>query len=292
MKTTKVKLSLVMTMVIWGSIGIFRRDIPLSSGCLAMFRGVLGMFTMLLLLKLQGKQLNLQMIKKHLGMLLLSGGFIGVNWILLFESYLHTSIATATLSYYMAPIFVLMLSPFVLKQSLNIRKSISILIALAGMVCISGVFQNTGEAVELTGILLGLGAAVFYAAVMLMGPALKEIKAEDKTVVQLGAAALVVLPYVIIRGNTGLGEMHAHGLIMLLIVGVVHTGLAYLFYFDALGKLQPQVVALFGYIDPITAILLSTILQGEPMSLWEIVGTICILAGTFLSEMPEKRQKS
>ena len=165
----KAKLELIASMFIFGTIGIFVRYIPLPSNMIALVRGFIGAFFVLLFVYIKKSRLDFQMIRKHFFMLFLSGVFIGINWILLFEAYRYTTIAIATLCYYMQPIFVILASPFLLKEKLTIKKLLCVAVALFGMVFVSGVMESGIPAVsEAKGILYGLGAAFFYAAVVLM----------------------------------------------------------------------------------------------------------------------------
>lgn len=132
-------MSLASAMFIFGTIGIFRKYIPLPSSVLAMARGWIGMLFLFCVLLIQGKKPSWREIQPNLLLLVLSGAFIGINWILLFESYQYTTVAVATLCYYMAPILVILASPFVLKEKLTAKKSLCVAVALLGMVFVSGV---------------------------------------------------------------------------------------------------------------------------------------------------------
>ena len=55
-------------------------------------------------------------------LLILSGALIGFNWILLFEAYNYTTVATATLCYYMQPTIVILLSPLFFRERLTAKK--------------------------------------------------------------------------------------------------------------------------------------------------------------------------
>lgn len=288
----KSKIMLILSMIIFGTIGIFRRYIPVSSASLAMIRGFIGMLTMLLVIGIKCTKIDFNLVKKHLVILILSGAFIGINWILLFESYNYTSIAVATLCYYMAPVFVMILSPIFLKERLTVRKVICIIVALVGMVFVSGILVPSEGETDFRGVLFGLGAAAFYATVILLNQKLKELSAYDKTIFQLGSAAIVILPYVLVIGNTGFGELNLFAIGMILVVGIVHTGIAYALYFGSMSKVPAQTVALFGYIDPIVAILLSAVFLSEPMGVNEVIGTVCILCATIVSELPVKKKKA
>lgn len=279
------KIMLITSMVIFGTIGIFRRYIPLGSASLAMVRGFIGMLSMLVVLAVKRTKIDWKSVKKNLVILILSGGFIGINWILLFEAYNYTTIAVATLCYYMAPIFVMILSPFVLKEKLGGKKIICVIIALVGMVFVSGILNGGGIGNDFRGVLFGLGAAVFYATVILMNQKLKDIGAYDKTIFQLGSAAIVILPYVLITEKLDISTLNAFAILMIVVVGIVHTGVAYALYFGSMNKVPAQTVALFGYIDPIVAILLSALFLAEKMGIYEIIGTVCVLSATIVSEI-------
>ena len=278
--------SLIFSMVIFGTIGIFRKHIELSSGVLAMARGFIGAAFLLLIIALKREHLSKAAIKKNLWLLILSGACIGFNWILLFEAYRYTTVATATLCYYLAPIFVLMASPLILQERLSGRKVMCVLVALAGMVFVSGVLQVgfTGQA-ELKGVLFGLGAAVFYASVILMNKKITDISAYDKTIVQLVCAATVLVPYVLLTGELAVAEWSGSGFVLVLVVGILHTGVTYALYFGSMAHLKAQTVAIFSYIDPIVAILLSAVLLQEKMDGLTILGTVMILGAAVYSEL-------
>ena len=106
----KSLLMILISMMIWGSIGIFRRFIPLSSSLIALCRGVIGALFLILFVKLCNKKIVHHIGGRALVLLALSGAVMGVNWILLFEAYNYTTVATATLCYYMAPTIVVLLS--------------------------------------------------------------------------------------------------------------------------------------------------------------------------------------
>ncbi len=290
-KNTNAKMSLILSMAIFGTIGIFRKYIPLPSGIVAFTRGVLGVAFLLVFIKIKKIPMDMESIKKHLKRLLLSGMFIGLNWVLLFESYRYTSVAVATLCYYMAPIFVIVASPFVLKDKLTVKKTICVLVALLGMVFVSGVLEGgISDVSELKGVLFGLGAAALYATVVMMNQGLKSVPTYDKTIMQLGAAAAVLIPYELFIEDLSTVAFTPLIIIMLIIVGVVHTGIAYALYFGSMNGLKAQTVALFSYIDPIVAIILSALFLKEPMTVYSIIGAVLVLGATMISELPEKKK--
>ena len=290
-KETNAKASLILAMVIFGTIGIFRKYIPLPSGIVACARGLLGVVFLLVFIKIKKIKMAREAIKEHLWILLVSGGFIGLNWVLLFESYRYTSVAVATLCYYMAPIFVMIVSPFLLKEKLTVKKVLCVIVALIGMVFVSGVLDGgISDISELKGILFGLGAAALYATVVMMNQKLGKVPTYDKTIMQLGAAAVVLIPYILFVEDLSAVVLTPLIVFMLIIVGVVHTGIAYALYFGSMNGLKAQTVALFSYIDPIVAIILSAMFLKEPMTIYSAIGAVLVLGATMISELPEKRK--
>ena len=283
---------LTLSMVIFGTIGVFRRYIPLPSSLVAMTRGLIGMLFLLLVIVLRKRGMNRTAVRRKLGMLCLSGAAIGVNWILLFEAYNYTSVATATLCYYLAPMFVILASPLVVGERLTAKKLICVLAALLGMVFVSGVLESGGGSSDLKGVLLGLGAAVLYASVVLMNKQLGDVPAYDRTIVQLGSSAAVLLPYVLLTENLGALSFTPGTIALLLVVGVVHTGIAYALYFGSLMQLKAQTAAILSYIDPVVAVLLSALVLREHMSLLSGLGAILVLGAAVVSELPSRRKKT
>lgn len=294
MQENSSKLKLIASMAIFGTIGLFVRHISLPSSIIALCRGVIGTLFLLALLTGRKARFDKTAIGNNLLWLLLSGGALGFNWILLFESYRYTSVAVSTLCYYLAPILVILASPLVLKEKLTLKKGLCVLVALAGMVCLSGVLQSgTPQGGELKGILFGLAAAVLYACIVLINKQFKGISALEKTILQLGISAIVLLPYCLLTVDLPALYLSPKAVILLLFVGVVHTGLAYALYFGSLGAIRGQTAAILSYIDPVVAVLASVLLLREPMLPVEGLGAVLILGAAFLSEvsLPVKGRK-
>lgn len=283
-------LMVLASMVIFGTIGIFRRFIPLGSATLAMVRGFVGSGFLLVYLAARKQKLNREAIWERLPLLILSGAFLGFNWILLFEAYNYTTVAVATLCYYMAPIIIILVSPFVVGERLTAKKLVCVAVALLGMVLVSGVLDAGSGDVSFQGVFYGLCAAVLYASVVFMNKKIGTMPAYDKTIVQLGSAALVLLPYVLVTERPDPAVLTPFAMWMVLVVGVLHTGLAYALYFGSMDKLPAQTLALMAYADPVLAVILSALVLGEKMGPLEMVGTVCIIGATITSEFPEKER--
>ena len=276
----------VFSMLIFGTIGVFRRYIPLPSAFLAFTRGIIGGLCILLLMRFRKKGGREPLARRDLLMLVVSGALIGFNWMLLFEAYNHTTVAVATLCYYMAPTIVILLSPIIFRERLTVKKAVCAAVAVAGMVLVSGVPGESGAPeVSVPGILLGLGAAAIYAAVMIMNKKIKGVDTWQKTSVQLLSAGLAMVPYLLLTGGFSTEGFSVSAAVLLLVVGIVHTGIAYALYFGSMDGLRVQTVAILSYIDPVSALLFSAFLLREPLSPLNILGAIMIIGSALVSEI-------
>ncbi len=289
-------LTLVISMLIFGTIGIFRRYIPLSSAFLAFARGVLGGVFILLFLLVRRKRVKEKLSFRQVLWFITTGALIGVNWILLFEAYNYTTVAVATLCYYMQPTIVMLVSPFLFHEKLTKKKTACALIAIIGMTFVSGVVgDGRSSAGDIRGILLGLGAALFYSIVVIMNNKVRGIDAYLRTMIQLLSAGLVMVPYLLLTDGFHIENISTQAVIMVLIVGIIHTGIAYVLYFGSMEGLRVQTIALLSYIDPVSALLFSAFLLKEPLTLLNVIGAVMIIGSAIVSEIrpisPAKRHE-
>lgn len=280
-------LQFILSMVLMGTIGIFRRWIPVSSELLAFFRGLIGAASLFLYTKLTEKEGAVSSGK--IDPLLFAGGIVlGLNWIFLFEAYRFTTIAKATLCYYMEPTIVLFLSPVLFNESLSGRKILCGLGSLAGMVLVSGVLESGSGAQDLRGIACGLCAACFYALVVIFNKKCREKNVYRRTMIELLTAAIVLIPYLLFTHSFSHTEWNPTVIALILLVGVVHTGLVYVMYFGSMTKLRAQTVSLLSYIDPLTALAVSVLVLKEPISVPAILGAVMILGCAVLMEKEQR----
>lgn len=283
----------IASMLIFGTIGIFRRFLPLSSGFLAFSRGIIGSCFLFLVAVFNHKAIFRSPGRRTLLLLLLSGALIGLNWVLLFEAYNRTTVAAATLCYYMEPTIVTLLSPLFLKEKLTVKKLLCALAAVIGMLFVSGLMESgSGSPKGYAGILLGLGASVLYSSVVLLNKRIGIAEAYQKTIIQLLTAALVLLPYLFFSKSFPSVALSPVSLVLLLAVGILHTGVAYALYFGSMDGLQAQTIAILSYLDPVFALLLSFLLLQEPMTVLGLVGAFLILGATLVSELNFPLRKS
>ncbi len=278
---------MIGSMAVFGTIGLFVRNIPVSSGELALYRAVLAAGFIGIYLLATGQRIPFGAIRRQIPLLLLSGMAMGINWILLFEAYNYTTVSTATLSYYFAPVIVTAVCPLLFREKLTVRQIVCFVMSTAGLVLITGIGGGTSGGTDSIGILFGLGAAVFYASVILLNKFIRNVDGIHRTFLQFLAAIVTLIPYVAVTGGVTLGGLSAAGWGFLLIVGLVHTGITYCLYFSALKELPGQKAAILSYIDPLVAVGISVLVLGEPLTLTQACGGILILGFTLWNELSE-----
>lgn len=292
-RETQMKIQLILTMVLFGTIGLFVRNIDLPSSVISMTRGLVGAICLALFLKVRQRSISWISIRRNGLLLLLSGTAMGFNWILLFEAYRYTTVAAATLAYYLAPVIVIIVSAVTGRESLTLFKGFCVLLALSGMILVSGVLggAHLGSS-SFTGLLFGTGAAVLYATVILINREMKEIRAYDSTMIQLALAGIVLIPYVLLTEEITRLRPDPRSLILLAVVALIYTGLAYALYFDTMQVLKAQTIAIYSYLDPLVAVLVSGLVLREALGPFTLLGGALILGSTFLSELADRRESA
>ena len=288
--TLKARLNLILAMGIWGTLGLFVRYISLPSGELALYRAVIAILLLGAYLLITRQAIPLRRIKREVPLLLLSGVAMGFNWILLFEAYKYTSVSVATLSYYFAPVIVTLVCPFLFRERLTPKQLVCFAMSTLGIILITGLSGAGKSGTDLIGIGFGLSAAVLYASVVLINKFIKGVEGIHRTFLQFVAAIVVLIPYVLFTGGIHLTALNGIGWGSLLIVGLIHTGIAYCLYFPSLKELPGQKTAILSYIDPLVAVLISVFLLEEALTLPQALGGLLILGFTLWNEVGSSKK--
>ena len=289
-KENKSRLMLITSMAIFGTLAPFVRNIAVSSGELALYRAIMAAILLGLFLLITKQRIPFGKIKKEIPLLLFSGMAMGINWILLFEAYKYTTVSSATLSYYFAPVIVTLVCPFLFREKLSPKQIICFVMSTIGLILVIGINPSESGA-GIKGILFGLGAACFYATVILLNKFIKTVEGIHRTFLQFLSAIIILIPYVLFTDGINLDSLNTSGWVNLLIVGLIHTGITYCLYFSSIKELPGQKAAILSYIDPLVAVLISVTILQESISLSQIAGGALILGFTLLNEINIKPGK-
>ena len=219
----QAKLTFALCMGIFGTIPLFVRLIPLGSAEIALWRAALASFCIFAYFALRGKKLKFSQYRGKLGLLLLSGAVMGINWVTLFESYRHTSVSVATLIYYTAPILVTVASAVFMREKISRFQALCMGMTMLGLVLIVNPAGGGGGSAWL-GILLALISAILYATVIMINRFIKDVPGVQRTLPQFGAAVMVLFPYVLLTGGMRIGSIDIKGMLSLLAIGAIQLG--------------------------------------------------------------------
>ena len=276
------RLKYITAVTLYGTIGMFLRFVSLPSEVTAMCRGILGSVFIILFRLATGHRMDREAVKRNAKWLILSGITLGFNWIFLFAAYMTTTVAAASVLNYTAPIFVICLTPLLLKEKLEKRKLPYVALAFIGVLLVSGV---SGSGTTLIGTIYSLSAALCFTAIVIFNRKISAINAYDKSVVQLALSAVTILPYALIHNHGTIPLPSGSSLWIVLMLGVVHTGFAYCLYFSGLKNLPVQTIAVLGYLEPVVSVLCSALFLHEPIGLAGMVGTVLVIGSAMLSEL-------
>lgn len=291
MSKTSNKVTYLASMLIFGSVGLFVRRIPMPSLHIAFLRSLIGTAVMAVIYLIMRKKIDRKAIADNRISLLCAGTFLGINWILLFEAYKRTTIAGATLAYYMAPVIFLLLSFFIMKTKLTAIRIMTISLSFFGLIILQMEdFTIYGNMYSI-GIAFGLAAAFFYALVIIFNRRMNRINGLDRTFMELFLSLVVLTLYMAATSHFSDFVIPEGALIYVLILGILHTGLAYFLYFSTVDRLDSQHVALISYIDPMSAIIFSALFLDEKVYFNMILGALLILGSSILFELIGKKEQ-
>ena len=281
----------ISAMLIFGTIGIIVKYIPLDASEIAFYRSILALLVISLYFIIKKEKIKFNEKKSTLILLLLSGIGIGLNWIFLFESYDYTSLSISTICNYFAPIIVMVLSPIILKEKISLKQVICLIIAVVGLILIVGAFEFKKDSNNLIGIILSLLAACLYAVVILINKKINFVDGIQRTFFQFLSLAIVLLPYTLFTTGFNIFKLSITNLLWLLLLGVVHTGIAYCMYFTSIKDMSGQKISILSFIDPVTSIMLAFFIFNDQLTGFQLVGALLILFATIFSEIPLKKAK-
>ena len=277
----------IVSLLIFGSNGVFASHIDMTSAEIVCMRTLIGSLALILVLLVSRTKLDWAVMKREAFRLIAAGICLGVNWALLFEAYKLMSVSIATLTYYLAPIIVLLLSPLLLPEKQSARAYIGMCAAVVGLVLAVGLGDTS---VTATGLIVGLGSAVFYAGLIIFNKKIDGVTGLPLTTIEMVIAACVMLPYVLLTGGYVGFPPDMEGTLYLIFLCLVNTGLACWLYFSSMNRLPARAVALFGYVDPVSALIFSAAFLGDRMGALQIAGAVLVFAGAAFGQSKPKAQ--
>lgn len=279
---------MIFAMLIFGSNGIVASQIALASTEITFLRTLIGSLLLLCVFLGKREHFTLHRQRKDALFLFLSGASMGASWLFLYEAYQQLGVSMTILIHYTAPAMVMLLSPLFFKEKLNLPKCIGLGIVLLGIFCINSQPDAGGR--NLWGLFCAAMSAVLYASMVIANKKVAKIQGLENVVWQMLFALLTIVVFFLLRGNTLLIRIPPGSLPFVLILGILNGGIANYLYFSSLGRLPVQTVAVFSYLDPLTAVVLSALLLGESMNGLQYIGAACILGGALYADLAGRKK--
>ncbi len=287
--SSNAKFMMVLSCIIFGTIGVFTQYIDLPASIILIGRGIIGCSFLTVLIYLLGSKIYKDDIYSNMFTLICSGVCLGMNWLLLFEAYKTIEVSLAVVCYYMTPALVILSAPFIFHVKLTKMNLVCALMALFGLLLVSGILTN-GIGMNMHGILCGISAAFFYTGLIIFNKFLKSISSYDRTLVQLAIGTIIVTVYSLFTVDFSTVEFTTTSIIFVIIIGLVHTALAFLLYFGSLAYMDASSAAVICYIEPFLALILSVVLLHEDLGLIGWIGAAIVLGSTFMPELINHRK--
>ncbi|MCM3651136.1 DMT family transporter [Metabacillus litoralis] len=286
-KQSVATLKMVISMIIFGSIGFFSEHTNLPSFELVFIRCLCATLFLGFCWLISGQYRNEKWNRKDVLQTLACGLFLVFNWVFLFKSFEETSVTVAISVYHLAPVLVLILGSILYKEKMSLKSVVSIIICFLGTVFISDIdlSASLGKLMP-SGIVWALAAALFYAFTTLLGKGISNLSPYATTFLQTGLGILILIPFINMEAFT---HLTLGNWIAVVATGIIHTGIVYLLFFDSLRFLSTKVISILVFLDPAVAILLDTIITGFHPNLFQSVGIVLIFSGMILTFIKSKK---
>ena len=280
MKTAYAKY--ISSLLLFGSNGIVASHILLGSYEIVLTRTFIGSLFLIAAFLFSKGRLQCLKNKNHLAFLAISGASMGASWMFLYEAYAQVGVSVATLTYYCGPVIVMALSPLVFRERVTLPKIFGFAAVFLGMIFLNGTaLLRDGFS---WGILCGILSALTYALMVIFNKKAESITGLENSMLQLVVSFVVVALFTLLKQGAAI-SFTMQSVFPILLLGIVNTGVGCYLYFSSIQKLQAQSVAIFGYLEPLSALFFSAIILHERLTLSQLAGAALILGGAALGEL-------
>jgi len=288
-------LYIIMAGILWGTSGIFGNVLPdygFTPFHITAVRGGVSFICIFVFALIKDRRL---LKVKPLDLLLYLG--IGISLFVTSACYYlainMTSISTAVVLMYTAPIFVMAFSVMFFGEKLSVIKLCTVFTMLLGCVFVSGVIG--GMKFDFLGIVIALLSGISYATYNILTKISMRRENSPITTTVYGFLFMAVIslticePWLIIE-NTA--KSPAILVPTLLALGILTFVLPYFLYTLGMKELPAGTASALGIVEPMTATIFSITIFGEPISVFSAVGIILILSSVILLSFTENRTKN
>lgn len=277
-------LYIALAGVFWGTSGIFShylRPYGFEAVQMTTIRGIVSMVLMLSFVIITNPKL-LKVSKKEIPFLLGSGIGLFSTATAYYASMAASSVSTAVILMYTAPVFVLIYSVMFLGEKLNTVKSISIFLMIVGCALVSGIVG--GMKFSLWGIVWGVVSGLTYSAYNIFTKILTMHKVHTLTVTSYNFIIMTIIGLCVsnpVEMVSFAAKAPAATIPLMIGLGVCTCILPYVFYTLGLRDIPAGTATALGIIEPLAATVFSVAFLGEPLTIPLIIGMILVLGSVF-----------
>lgn len=275
-------LKYVVSLFLFGSNGIVASAIEADPTPIVYWRTLLGSMLLCTIFMAKGQRITAHQYPKDAAYMLLSGVATGMSWIFLYEAYRITGVGISTVIYYIGPVAIMLLSPLIFKERLSIARTICLAIVLTGALLLNNTPNEEGT--SSTGLACAFISATCHAVMVIFNKLASRTKGLENPVLQVSISFITIAVFLFVSEGS-LPLFPIQSTLPLVILGLLNTGLGCYLYFSSIGSLRAQSIVVIGYLEPLSALVLSSLLLGEPIALIQAVGCTMVIGGALLSEM-------
>lgn len=192
---------------------------------------------------------------------------------------IYTTASSAAIIFSSNPVFTVVFAHTLLNEKLDKKKSLALIISMAGVFCTLD-FSNGFNGI--VGLILAFISAVSFSLYTVLT---KKLLSRFPAVVNntfVFLAGSFVLMTILLFTKYRVIHIENNNILPLLYLGVVVTGLGYLFYFSAMKKGGAKAAATVFLIKPVLVPIFAFIIIRENVRSMTIVGILLVITGSFL----------
>jgi drug/metabolite transporter (DMT)-like permease len=260
----------------WGLVGIIVREVDEPAMTIVFFRVALAALFLTAVLALLRRS---DILRAPPWPVMALGVLLALHWSLYFQAIKETSVASAVLITYAAPIFMALLAPVMIRERVPRSSVVALAVSMGGIALITLVSGEGDSAVRPLGVGLALLAAVTYALLIIWTKKYAGHVHPVTVVLWEDLVAAVALSPAALLGGASLGATEIGYLVAL---GVVITACVNAVYVAALRWVPATTAGILAYMEPVSGAVLAAILLGQELTGAVIAGGIAIVAAGIL----------
>ncbi len=271
-------IKIVLSMLIWSTLGIAVRWLVLPPHIIIFYTALVAGVVQFFILYAGVGIHEVKIVRKE-------RSIIGLAFLIIANAFLYyfaltkTTIANAVLTHYTAPIFVALLSPLILRERVDRITWLSLAMSSAGLWMI---FSNNNIVLggdHIIGVSAGTLSGVAYALLVIVAKPLSQRYFPIAiSFLTNSITVILLLPFAVLSKYT----IELNAVILLLLMGVIHSTLAVILYLQGLRVVEAHKAAILGYIEPVSAVALAVLFLSEAITASVVIGGILIIVSGYI----------